>query len=141
MLQNSQGFYGFSRVALNPAVFDFDMFDHLTMGEKDLQLEVIGLFRLQVEQTLDLIETVIISKDWVALCHTLRGAAASVGATAIVAQLQDWETAKVPDENARQRNHERLASLATQYFADVQRVLQPAGAKARATVTDLFSKG
>jgi HPt (histidine-containing phosphotransfer) domain-containing protein len=116
-------FYGRSSVALDAAIFDFVLFDHLTMGEVVLQREVIQLFKLQIEQTSAAMTGLDDKAAWASLAHTLRGSAAAVGATAIANLARNWENvAELPNAGRRVAFRELLAIQAEQYFANVDRV-------------------
>jgi HPt (histidine-containing phosphotransfer) domain-containing protein len=119
-MANVEAFFGQSQAPFDSRVFDFDMFDHLTMGDAALQDEVIHLFRQQVDSTLLAMAQGIGMRDWIQMAHTLKGAAASVGALRIADKAGDWERT-APQVNAK----DQLELLAGQYFAEADRVMQP----------------
>ncbi len=119
-------FYGQSAAKPNLAVFDFVMFDHLTMGDRLLQREVIDLFRLQVEQLCHQTPHFRILPEFKGMAHTLRGSAAAVGAPEIVALAKIWEGAlTLPDPNVWSSYRSRLNDLFKIYISEVDRVLPP----------------
>lgn len=66
-----------------PEVFDRAHLAHYTMNAADLEREIIGLFLLQIPSTLEMIEAAETAAEWKLATHTLKGAAASVGAKRI----------------------------------------------------------
>jgi HPt (histidine-containing phosphotransfer) domain-containing protein len=126
LMANVGSFFGHTTVTFDCKVFDFDLFDHLTMGEIDLQIEVIGLFRLQIESTNLALGDIASGQEWYGLAHTLKGAAAAVGAVQIVSLAHSWEVqTDVPDGIAKAQLRQLLDLLAGQYFAETTRVLEP----------------
>jgi hypothetical protein len=73
-------------------VFDRAHLAHYTMNSAELEREIIGLFLLQLPSTIELIEDATAAAEWKLATHTLKGAAASIGAgklQAIAAELED----------------------------------------------------
>ena len=106
------------------AVFDRASFEINTMGEGELQREVVGLFRTQIAQTEDKIAAVANERDWKFLTHTLRGAAAAVGAFEIHAMASDWEKSAAPASSAEQQKAcADLRAAGHRYFAAVNALL------------------
>lgn len=123
MMVRADQFYGHTSVAFDSKVFDFELFDHLTMGEVDLQVEVIELFRMQIMTTLEAIGSLKANSEWIVLAHTLKGAAAAVGATQIVSLAQNLEAnVDLPGPGLVKG---QLGILAEKYFAEAYRVLEP----------------
>jgi HPt (histidine-containing phosphotransfer) domain-containing protein len=122
-MTTGSSFYGHSEVVLRPDIFDFETFDHLTMGEMLLQREVIELFRQQVHATLLSLQGTPVGADLKSLMHTLRGASAAVGATQITAFARVREEASsvvlVSEAGAE------LSGLAKTYFEETDRILAP----------------
>jgi HPt (histidine-containing phosphotransfer) domain-containing protein len=64
---------------------DSDVFDrpHLaryTMDSAELEREIIALFLIQLPATIGMIDTAASAADWKLATHTLKGAAAAIGA-------------------------------------------------------------
>lgn len=90
-------------------VLDRAHFDHMTAGDRALQVEVLGLFRQQVEAW----RARLTSGDgWREAAHTLKGSARGIGLNALAAACEAAETA--PEA-------ERLTAL-----SDVHRALSAA---------------
>jgi chemotaxis protein histidine kinase CheA len=73
-------------------VFDRAHLAHYTMHSAELEREIIGLFLLQLPSTIELIEDATAAAEWKLATHTLKGAAASIGAgklQAIATELED----------------------------------------------------
>jgi HPt (histidine-containing phosphotransfer) domain-containing protein len=64
-------------------VFDRAHLARYTMDSADLEREIIGLFLLQLPSTIEMIEAASTQADWKLATHTLKGAAASIGAKRI----------------------------------------------------------
>jgi hypothetical protein len=70
-----------------PAAFDRGILLHHSMNDNALASEILGLFRQQLET--------LAGKDWSTLdlrfeMHTLRGAAATIGAQELEALSREW---------------------------------------------------
>jgi len=90
-------------------VLDRAHFDHMTAGDRALQIEVLGLFRQQVEAW----RARLASGDgWREAAHTLKGSARGIGLNALAAACEAAEAA--PET-------ERLTAL-----SDVHRALSAA---------------
>lgn len=61
-------------------VFDRAHLAHYTMNDEILEREVVGLFLTQLNVTIDMIETAGTAAEWRLWTHTLKGAAAAIGA-------------------------------------------------------------
>jgi HPt (histidine-containing phosphotransfer) domain-containing protein len=121
---NLDAFYGKTTTPYDKRIFDFDLFDHLTMGDFALQEEVINLFRLQIQSSLDTFGMEPDGNAWRMNAHTLKGAAAAVGAVRIAVQAESWErSGDMPSDLSAARS--LLEALAGQYFAEVERVFKP----------------
>lgn len=80
-------------------VLDRAHFDHMTGADRALQLEVLGLFRMQVEGWRGAFED---AQGWRDAVHTLKGSARGIGLNALAAACEAAERA--PEE-------ERAAAL------------------------------
>jgi HPt (histidine-containing phosphotransfer) domain-containing protein len=89
---------------LNPpasgTTFDHAHFHRQTFGDADLQREIIQLFLAQIEDARKTIRTPMTTTSWRFLTHTLRGAAASVGALRLAGLAAAWEIEGSPQDAA-----------------------------------------
>jgi HPt (histidine-containing phosphotransfer) domain-containing protein len=110
--------------AAQRVVFDVAFFEHCTMGDKLLMAELIGLFKSQIEKTCISLMDVNSEADWRFQAHTLKGAAAAVGAVEIETLASAWEIRKAPKRySERVALQETLEQLGKSYFAKAQAVL------------------
>jgi len=75
-------------------VLDRAHFDHMTGADRALQLEVVGLFRTQVEGW----DTALAGGDWRTAAHTLKGSARGIGLHALAAACEEAERAADPGQ-------------------------------------------
>jgi hypothetical protein len=81
-------------------VFDRDRFEANTMHDVSLQREILGLFLAQLDQMrARLVEGPVSIEDSRFLGHTLRGAAAAVGAVEFEAIGLNWEKLALSGED------------------------------------------
>ena len=76
----------------DPSVFDLAFFRRYTMDNRDLEMEIIGLFRGQLPALIKQMRRAIDPYDWKLASHTLKGSARAVGATRlgeIATRLED----------------------------------------------------
>lgn len=81
---------------------DVVLLSRITFGDEALKGEVIALFRKQLTQAREQIAAAATASDWRFVMHTLKGAAAAVGALQFAALAQEWEKAVFPSEGQRQ---------------------------------------
>ena len=81
-------------------VLDRAHFDHMTGADRALQVEVVGLFRLQAEGWASACDA---AEDWRSAVHTIKGSARGIGLTGLAAACEAAECAT---------EAERLAALA-----------------------------
>jgi len=62
---------------------DFDHLQRFTMGNRALECEVLALFRTQSHSCLERLRQARDDQDWKMAAHTLKGAAAGIGAWAV----------------------------------------------------------
>jgi HPt (histidine-containing phosphotransfer) domain-containing protein len=84
-------FPGTEDLSAESVVFNAERLASSTMGDHELQREVIGMFRSQVEDVVMQAATGVGAEEWRFLAHTLRGTAAAVGATEIEMLGEMWE--------------------------------------------------
>lgn len=82
------------------ATFDEIHFERQTFGDPGLQEEIIQLFLAQLEEARKAFAAPMTSTAWRFLTHTLKGAAASVGALRIAELAARWELSGTPLDGA-----------------------------------------
>lgn len=88
-------------------VLDVDFLNRNTFGDKTLRNEIIGLFLSQLDGVHRTLASPINSSAWQFLTHTLKGAAAAVGAISISTSADKWGKSPVP-MSAEQRREIQL---------------------------------
>ncbi len=71
-------------------VLDVAFLDANTFGDKILRAEIISLFLAQLEAVQARMQMPLDEKSWAYLTHTLKGAAAAVGAQQLASMADDW---------------------------------------------------
>lgn len=97
-------------------VLDRAHFDHMTGADRALQLEVLGLFRMQVAGW----DAALAGGDWRTAAHTLKGSARGIGLHALAQACEAAERAEDPVEalaHVRGALGQALAAL-DQFAAD-----------------------
>ena len=89
------------QVPVDSTVFDTVHFDRQTFGETALQQEILQLFLTQLDDTRRALAKPGSSAGWRYLTHTLRGAAAAIGATGLTVLVDNWEQMEVPTDAER----------------------------------------
>lgn len=84
-------------------IFDIEHFERQTFGDANLQREIMQLFMAQVEDTLKALATPMTSTSWRFLTHTLKGAAAAVGAIRLADIAGQWELQGTPKDGAARK--------------------------------------
>jgi hypothetical protein len=84
-LQSEHQFSPQDCVALDVAYLDLN-----TFGDSALRREIIGLFRAQLDAVQKRLQLPMDEKSWTYLTHTLKGAAAAVGARQLAALADRW---------------------------------------------------
>lgn len=74
------------------AILDPEHLDRMTSGDRDLQAEVLDLFRHQAELWGRLLDPQFPSDNWGDAAHTLKGAARGIGAWKLADICQSAET-------------------------------------------------
>ncbi|MBL8546733.1 MAG: Hpt domain-containing protein [Hyphomonadaceae bacterium] len=72
-------------------ILDRAHFDHMTGSDRPLQLEVLGLFRLQVDGWSAAMAD---AQGWREAVHTLKGSARGIGLNALASACEAAETAE-----------------------------------------------
>lgn len=86
-----------------PEVFDRAHLSRYTMDSADLEREILGLFLLQLPSTIESIEKAETAADWKLATHTLKGAAASIGAKRLQAIAIELEGLTLEDGDCNVR--------------------------------------
>lgn len=73
------------------AILDLDHFRHMTGNDRDLQQEIVSLFRAQAELWRLLITPDSPVQTWEDACHTLKGAARGLGLWQLADACEDVE--------------------------------------------------
>jgi hypothetical protein len=81
-------------------VLDVAFLNRNTFGDKMLRKEIVGLFLAQLDSVKKNLATPIDATAWQFLTHTLKGAAAAVGACRIAALADVWSAMGVPQSQA-----------------------------------------
>lgn len=81
-----------------PEVFDQAHLARYTMNSADLEREIIGLFLVQLPDTLAMIETADTAADWRLATHTLKGSAMAVGARRLITVAAELEQVAFEDD-------------------------------------------
>jgi HPt (histidine-containing phosphotransfer) domain-containing protein len=85
----------------NVVALDGDYLNRNTFGDYSLRNEIIGLFLAQLDGSKKLFGTTIDQTSWQFTAHTLKGAAAAVGARQIIVLAEEWERTPVPNNQAK----------------------------------------
>ena len=109
------------------AIFDRAHLAHYTMNIPELETEVIGLFLVQLPETLKSIGSATTQAEWKLATHTLKGACASIGAKRLHALAVQLEA--TPFEDGAQARELRLkaAEAAAQDFREAVRPIYGQG--------------
>lgn len=94
-----------------------------TMGDRELEQEILGLFADQLPITISALKNAPSEKEWGIAAHTLKGSARAVGAWSLATIAESAERLRpLPNEEVRGRVVERLeeaASAARAYIASL----------------------
>jgi HPt (histidine-containing phosphotransfer) domain-containing protein len=94
---------------------DPEQLRRLTLGDRELERELLGLFRVQARVQFKLISMARKATDFDLAVHTLKGAALAVGATAIADFCKRLEALGFADDQEQRR--ELVRSLAEELTA------------------------
>lgn len=103
------------------AVFDLGHLQRYTLGDGDLQSELLGLFREQISSSLLALREAIDSDDamaWRMAAHTLKGSAWAVGAFRL-AEAAEMAEQSHATRVARSRATDRIARVAVETVAAI----------------------
>lgn len=108
-----------------PEVFDQAHLARYTMNSADLEREIIGLFLVQLPDTVAMIEAAETAADWRLATHTLKGSAMAVGARRLIAVAAELEKAVVGFDAAVKSTLMRMLHGAVAEFQDTVRRAYP----------------
>ncbi len=100
----------------NCIVLDVAYLNHTTFGDIALRTEIIGLFRAQVKAVRTQLLLPVDHKAWTYLTHTLKGAAAAVGAGQLAALADVWSRNTPPKTQSTRIDCETQLTLAMAHF-------------------------
>ena len=80
----------------NPDVLDGEFLNRNTFGDVKLRTEIVGLFNTQLDGVAKNLMLPMDKNAWHYLTHTLKGAAAAVGAREIMALADHWGRVRPP---------------------------------------------
>jgi HPt (histidine-containing phosphotransfer) domain-containing protein len=108
------------------APLDLAHLRRFTMGDEQLELEILGLFANQLPITIADLKNAQSEKEWGMAAHTLKGSARAVGAWSLATVAESAEQLKpLPDSPERGlmvRRIEEEAGVASRYIASLARV-------------------
>lgn len=110
-----------------PAVFDRAHLAHYTMNIAELEAEVVGLFLVQLPETISAIAAAATAADWKLTTHTLKGACSSIGAQRLHALAVQLEETPFEGEEALRRLRLKAVEAAAQEFRDTVRPIYGQG--------------
>ncbi len=104
-----------------PEVFDRAHLAHYTMNAAELEREIVGLFLMQLPATLEMIESAETAAEWKLATHTLKGAAASIGAKRLQLLAVGLEAMPIHvDVNVKAMRLRALRAAAAEFRQTVQ---------------------
>jgi HPt (histidine-containing phosphotransfer) domain-containing protein len=96
-----------------PRPIDFEHLRRYTLGDRGLELEILGLFAEQLPITIGALERATTDKQWGMAAHTLKGSARAIGAWPLAALAEDAERlASNADAGVRAETIRRLEAAA-----------------------------
>jgi HPt (histidine-containing phosphotransfer) domain-containing protein len=104
---------------------DLEHLRRYTLGDRGLELEILGLFVDQLPITIGALKNAPSDKEWGMAAHTLKGSARAVGAWSLATIAESAERLHgLPDADARcavVRSLEEAAGEAREYIAALAR--------------------
>ena len=97
-------------------VLDLDFLNLNTFGDIVLRTEILGLFRAQVNGAALQLQFPVNPSGWHYLTHTLKGAAAAVGAGQLAALADTWGRNTSPKTQSARIDCETQLTLAMAHF-------------------------
>ncbi len=109
----------------NAAVFDYAQFEHICMENHSLMAELIVMFRSQVERSTAELSEAMTTASWKFHCHTLKGAAAAIGAVEIQMISAILEEKPCPKRHTERENtKELLVTAGKKFFAEADKTMR-----------------
>ena len=108
----------------DPEVLDVDHLSRYTMGNRDLERELLRLFRAQIRAQVTGVAQARDAQDWRFATHTLKGVARSIGAWAIADTAEKLE--QLGHDGDRGAYGRLMVALADQVAAcerEIERIL------------------
>lgn len=105
---------------------DFEHLGRYTMGDRALEVEILGLFVMQLPETLGRLMSATTEADWKSATHTIKGSARAVGAWALADRASDAEKAVSSPETWAE--HAGLIEAAASEAVSFVKGLAPASA-------------
>jgi HPt (histidine-containing phosphotransfer) domain-containing protein len=94
-----------------PPPVDLDHLRRYTLGDRALELEILGLFAEQMPLTIGALKNAPSPKEWAIAAHTLKGSARAVGAWTVASIAESAERLK-PESSERDLVVQRLEEAA-----------------------------
>jgi HPt (histidine-containing phosphotransfer) domain-containing protein len=104
------------------SVIDFDHLDQYTLGDADLQGELLRLFSMQLENQLSELAACTSAGAWKQASHTLKGAARAVGVWEIADVAERLEAAGYDGGAGDVRDLEDLRKARDAFVAELSRL-------------------
>lgn len=108
-----------------PQPLDLEHLRRYTLGNRGLELEILGLFVDQLPTTIGALKSATTDEEWGMAAHTLKGSARAVGAKPLAALAEDAErlvgASDVNTRGATVRRLEGAAAEARAYIAALAR--------------------
>lgn len=108
-----------------PQPVDLEHLRRYTLGNRELELEILGLFVDQLPVTIGALKSAATDNEWGMAAHTLKGSARAVGAKPLAALAEDAERlvgdSDVDTRGATVRRLEAAAAEARAYIAALPR--------------------
>jgi HPt (histidine-containing phosphotransfer) domain-containing protein len=102
---------------------DLDHLRRYTLGDRDLEVEILGLFADQLPITIGALNDAASMKEWGIAAHTLKGSARAVGAWSLATLAETAEKLHdLPDARERRKvvgRLEKAAGEARDYIASL----------------------
>jgi HPt (histidine-containing phosphotransfer) domain-containing protein len=111
-------------LAPDSTVFDRSFLGQYTAGDAALEAELIGLFLGQLPQILVQVSGAKSAADWKFAFHSLRGAAAAIGARELTALAEVHESKPILDHPGNRASLvDKIAGAAERFEAETRRVI------------------
>lgn len=105
------------------AVVDLAHLDQYTLGDHSLQVELLQLFRAQLQTQTEELVSCADEAVWKSAVHTLKGAARSIGAGQVGAVAEAMELVPFSDEAGRAAVLSRLIAVHAAFEAQIEEYL------------------